>query len=194
LKLFLFSMAMAASASLSAQSELQPVEVSPFVGYLFGGTVFKYDEPPPLWIPGNHIADHLNYGLRVGFNATSKIELELQWSHTDTELSIRELDDLTIDYFLASVNYNFCSGETRPYVSAGVGAGLFDGINYSHHTLFTTTFGLGIKQFFTPNLGLRLEARGYASKPDSIIKTTCIGCRNNWFLNGDLTGSVIAAF
>src|SRR5262245_61245260 len=81
LKLAAFVALMAASGSLTAQSTMEPIEVSPFVGYLFGGTVFKSDFPPPNWVPGNHVADHLNYGLRVGFNATSNIEPELEWSH-----------------------------------------------------------------------------------------------------------------
>ena len=111
-------------------------------------------------------------------------------------LAIAKLDNLTIDFLIAGVNYNFGSGPTRPYVSVGLGAGIFDGLNYSSHTMFTTTFGFGVKHFFSKTVGMRLEARGWASKPDSIIKVTCPdnGCPNNWILNGDLTGGLVVAF
>ena len=193
-KLVLF-LALLATVPANAQtSDTKRIEVTPFFGYLFGGTVWHSDFPPPLWTPGFLIADHTTYGMRLGFNLTRSLEPEIQWSHTDTELSIRELDPLTIDFFIASVNYNFDAGCFRPYVGVGLGAGLFDGINYRKHTLFTTSFALGTKFFFTPNFGLRLEARGYASKPDHIIKRTCGQCDNRWILNGDLTGGITVAF
>src|SRR5262245_17369786 len=112
-------------AANPAHAQTERIEVTPFVGYLFGGTFLHFEFSPPMWSPGFHIADHTTYGLRVGFNATQHLEPEIQWSYTDTHLQPRELDPLRINFFIAGLNYNFCAGPIRPYVSAGLGAGLF---------------------------------------------------------------------
>jgi hypothetical protein len=168
------------------------VEITPFFGYLLGGTPF-HQGIPGLWIPSNHIADHTTFGIRAGYNLTASLEPEVQWSHTETSLTTNPPEPLTIDFFLAGLSYNFSATQFRPYVSAGFGAGLFDGLNYSKHTLFTTSLALGTKYFFTPNIGLRLEARGYASKPDSIERVSC-ACPETWIFNGDFTGGLAIAF
>ena len=175
---------------------LEPVEVTPFAGYLLGGTFLDYIVPSGIYAPGLHINDHLTYGLRVGYNATTSLEPEIQWSHTETSVQGNPAPEaLSIDFFIAGLTYNLCSGRFRPYVSGGLGAGLYDGLNHSQLTLFTTSLAVGAKYFFTPNVGLRLEARGYASEPGSIIQTTCpYSCHNNWIFNGDYTGGVTIAF
>jgi len=185
--------------ALSANAQtLTKIEVSPFAGYLFGGTILSFNFSTPL--PNIHVADHLTYGLRLGFNVTPNIEPGIHWSHTHTSVS-PPIDNpqspLTIDFLLAGVAYNFSSGQTRPYLSAGLGAGFFSGhrINFSNHTLLTGSLALGVKHFFTRNIGLQLETRGYASKPDRIIKQTCNpSCAPTAILNGDVTGGLTVAF
>jgi hypothetical protein len=177
----------------NAQAPVEPVEITPFFGYLLGGTPF-HQGIPGYWIPSLHIADHTTFGLRAGYNVTASLEPEIQWSRTETSRTGNPPEPLTIDFFLAGLTYNFSAARLRPYVSAGIGAGLFDGLNGPfQHTLFTTSLALGAKYFFTPNVGLRLEARGYASKPDSIVRISC-GCPNSWIFDGDFTGGLAIAF
>lgn len=109
---------------------LEPVEISPFAGYFFGGTVFDYRNPG---IPNLSFKNDVTYGVRVGWNLTSRIEPELQWSRTTPELSHgtpEELPTVKIDYFLGGASYNFANPVTRPYVSLDLGAGRFDALDF----------------------------------------------------------------
>ena len=207
LRFYLAAVAVIAlSIPLGAQT-LEPIELSPFAGYFIGGTIFDYRSN---FSQNLSLRNDLTYGIRVGWNATSHIEPELQWSRTSTEFSppayLRR--QINVDYFLGGASYNFGSQATRPYVSVDLGAAQFDAINGPQDTLFTISVGVGIKHFFTPNFGLRLDARGYTSETNQHIKNSCIGfsegspggpvvpdpCAHNWLLNGDVTGGVVIAF
>lgn len=185
------------SVPLGAQTP-QPIEVSPFAGYFFGGTILGY--PTHL-----AFADEATFGVRIGWNATPQIEPELQWSRTKTEFSPLPVNfvKLNVDYFLGGASYNFVSGAVRPYVSLDLGAAHIDAIDFVPETLFTISVGAGIKYFFTPNFGLRLDARGYTSPTNDELKGICqvqgpsgsiSSCTKNWLLNGDVTGGLVVAF
>ncbi len=190
-----------------AQSADKSFEVSPFVGYLFGGDV--WERAPDL--PSLSVDDHVDYGIRVGFRATSHWVLEMQWTRVPTELSLGfslpQTHPVNMDYLIAGVAYELTGGSLRPYVLLGVGAAFFDPKEVPSETRFTGSLALGLKAFFTPALGLRVEARGYASSLDDTPLgfpcTTFDGsggpvvprsCAKSWLFNGDLTGGLIVAF
>jgi hypothetical protein len=152
---------------------------------------------PPLWTPGLHIADHTTYGMRVGFNATPNLEPEIQWSHTDTELSPpeRRRKGPTQNRFLHRGRQLQLRRSLLPTLRwRGTRRGTLRRAQLQQAHSLHDELRARHEVFFTPNFGLRLEGRGYASKPDSIIKTTCPQCNNDWILNGDLTGGVTVAF
>jgi hypothetical protein len=204
-----FLLAAVAVIGLSVPSSAQtpePVEVSPFAGYFLGGTIF--DEHLP-GAQNSSFSNDVTYGLRIGWNATPHIEPEFQWSRTETEISPSHPGNpsLNIDYFLGGASYNFGSGATRPYVSVDFGAARIDAIDVVPDTLFTISIGAGIKHFFTPHFGLRLDARGYTSMTNANLKRVCttfsgqvagpvepIPCAHDWLLNGDVTGGLVIAF
>jgi tellurite methyltransferase len=66
--------------------------------------------------------------------------------------------------FANDANYGF---------SIDLEAARMDGIVFVPDTLFTISFGAGIKHFFTPYFGLRFDARGYTSKADATIRNGC---------------------
>lgn len=186
-----------AAVPLAAQTP-EPVEVSPFAGYFFGGTILGY--PTHL-----AFADEAIFGVRIGWNATSHIEPELQWSRTKTEFSPPPSNfvKLNVDYFLGGASYNFGSGAARPYVSLDFGTAHIDAIDFVPETLFTISVGAGIKYFFTPNFGLRLDARGYTSLTNDQLRGICqvqgpsgslSSCTKSWLFNGDVTGGLVVAF
>jgi hypothetical protein len=194
------------SVPLGAQT-LNPIEVSPFAGYFFGGTIFDFRTPGATNLS---FANDVTYGVRVGWNVTPHIEPEFQWSRTETEFSPAHpeyLHSLNIDYFLGGASYNFGSQTTRPYVSLDLGAARIDAIDYVPNTLFTISVGAGLKQMFTPNFGLRLDARGYTSMTNDRLRNVCststgpaggpvvpVPCAHSWLLNGDVSGGVVIAF
>ena len=185
-----------------AQTPTHAIEISPFAGYLFGGSL-SHSLDPNLHLS---VADRLDYGLRIGFNATPAVEPEIQWTRTETNITGTAIPvKLEIDYLLAGASYNFSTGAVRPYISLGLGVAMLNSaVGISSGTGFAASLGVGVKAFFTPNFGIRIEARGYESElPRGYFPFTCVGdsgnvspvpCVSGWLLNGDVTGGLIFAF
>ena len=119
----------------SAQVRSGTVEINPFAGYFFGGrfpngSLAIFDDKVD-------VDNHATYGARLGWNITSKVELEAQVSRTETAFvepgsrrlfdnSGKRLGDLTIDYLLGYGTFNFGHGRAVPYVTIGMGAARLD--------------------------------------------------------------------
>jgi hypothetical protein len=162
---------------LPAQQKEKSFEVSPFFGYLYGGTVSDLRFDLPIGLPPANkrydLADHATYGLRVGYNLGPHLEPEIQWSHTETFLRSTgslPVPDLCldrgcfkVDYFLGGMTYNFAKGRTRPYASLSVGVarfsptfhGLVEG-DPEHPALTSSTTGSDTR--FTGSLGLGVKS------------------------------------
>lgn len=210
--LLLGSLMAASAASLIAQPHENPFEVSPFVGHLFGGTVFDLRSPVDSDLSFDlRLADHPSYGLRLGYLFGNGFEPELEWSGVDTPLEFANLFGPTrnraqIDFFLAGLTYNFLTEPVRPYANLSVGAARLSGGGETD-VLFTGKLAVGLKAFLTPWLGLRVEAGGYATRlGNSAFGITCttfiirdgvavpVPCEKSWLLNGDVGGGLIFAF
>jgi hypothetical protein len=189
------------SASGLAQASLPAIEISPFAGYFIGGTFDNL-------VFSQKFSDELIYGARIGWNVTPRIEPEFEWSRTQPELTpAANLVPITLDYYLGGASYNFGDPTTRPYVSMDVGVGQFAFFG-DPHNLFTASLGVGIKHFLTPNFGVRLDARGYASATDDALKSVCTtfapggsggpveptSCVRSWLFNAGVTGGLVIAF
>jgi hypothetical protein len=88
MKIRALSLAVAAAALLSAsplcaQVRQGTVELEPFAGYLFGGRFSR--GTTDLFPFSVDVADEPTYGGRVGYNITSLVEVEFQYSQTQTE-------------------------------------------------------------------------------------------------------------
>jgi len=156
---------------VSAQTDPRAFEISPFLGYLFGGAVYDFGSDPHVRAD---VADHAAYGVRLGYAVTPWLQPEVEWSRSETRLQSRASLDapdfpLTIDYFLGGLTFHFTRDRIRPYasISAGVArlappGGESDLVR--DETEFTGSAALGVKTFLTPSLGLRFDARGYATR------------------------------
>ncbi len=205
----------------SAQIRAGTVEISPFAGYLFGGNFPRGTNA--LFDTRVDVDDHLTYGARLGWNVTSKVELEAQASRTETRFVTpgshvlfspdtgKRLGDLEIDYFLGYGTFNFGHGRVVPYVTVGAGAARLDPDvcrgaakpcqNPSTDTRFTASLGGGLKVFANPHVGFRFDGRYYATylRRDDRTCTRdrfdrCDGNRYDWLSNGDVTGGLVFAF
>jgi len=200
-----FLVGLGLSALASGQSAPR-VEISPTIGYLFGGNLWeRTTEGPAL-----SVGDHLDYGLRVGWLASPHWEFELDWTRVPTRLEFSPAlpsISLDIDYVTPRVAYHFATGTLRPYVAAGLGIGFFDPADSVSKGYFTGTLAIGLKAFLTPALGARIEARGFASGVgDPPLGFPCtefvsgdggvepVSCAHEWILNGDLTAGIVVAF
>ncbi len=222
LRATLFSLAVFLFASiLTAQVRQGTVEISPFAGYLFGGKFAR--GTTALFATDVDVDDHATYGARIGYNVTGKLELELQGSRTKTAFvahkggqlfgsgTSQNLGGLDIDYLLGAISFNFGHRRAVPYFTLGGGVARLDPDvcrvraapcrNADRETRFTATLGAGVKVFFTPNFGLRLDGRYYAtslrnsdsSRCDTFFRD-CTNDRRDWLTNGDVTGGLVIAF
>src|SRR5215813_2809868 len=165
------------SSALFAQIRRGTVEISPFAGYLFGGEFAR--GTTALFNTDVDVADRPTYGIRLGYNITSKFEVELQGSRTETHFETRDrgrlfgnsnttkLGDLDIDYLLANMTFNFGHHRVVPYVTIGGGAARLSpsvpGTTASREYTGTGTLGAGVKVFFNPHFGIRFDGRYYAT-------------------------------
>jgi len=216
--------ALAASCASSfalAQIRTGTVEISPFAGYLFGGRFAR--GTTSLFDTSVDVDDHATYGVRLGYNINSKFEVELQGSRTETAFvthnhdnsgglfgndSTQKVGDLDIDYYLASMVFNFGHRRAVPYVSLGAGAARLSptvpNTTASREYKATATIGAGVKVFVNPHFGLRFDGRYYgtsignndSNNHNSHCDRSFENCDNNrdWLSNGDVTGGLVFAF
>lgn len=158
------------AAPASAQSH--KVELTPFVGYMFGGEV-------NVWNGSLSIKDDMNYGLVLDFVLNRSAELEASYTRMDTELVFDEWQVGKRPIYNTSVNvwqfggqYRFNPTETvRPFFSGtlgfthyGVGEKLDDEApNLSSDTFFSIVLGGGVKIFPSERIGIRLAAHLYST-------------------------------
>ncbi len=213
--LFLFSLL--AAPVCFAQVRSGTVEISPFAGYLFGGRFPAGSNG--LFTSAVDVDDHVTYGGRIGWNITSLFEAEAQFSRTETHFvspgrdelfgpSGTRLGDLTIDYTLGYVTFNFGHRRFVPYVTLGMGAARLDAdvckarsapcSNPGEDWRYTASAGAGIKTFVTPHFGFRFDGRYYGTLLNSDRCDSDRHCdhrnRSDWLSNGDLTGGLVLAF
>jgi outer membrane protein with beta-barrel domain len=218
-RIALLALAACCISSLAlAQIRTGTFEITPFGGYLFGGTfpngstaIFNNDVD---------VKDNGTYGLLLGYNFNSKFEIELQASRTKTDF-VRDIPnnnglfggstsvkvgDLDIDYYLADFVFNFGHRHWVPYFSMGAGAARLNPsvplVPTSSEYRATVTFGTGIKVFVDPHFGFRFGGNYYGtSLPDDHNDNNCDHshdhCHNhnsNWLNQGDVIGGLTFAF
>jgi opacity protein-like surface antigen len=201
----------------SAQLRSNTVEINPFGGYLFGGHFPAGSNS--LFTNEVDVEDQATWGGRIGWNFTSVFEAEAQFSRTDTHFvsrgndelfgpSGKRLGDLTIDYALGYMTFNFGHSRVVPYATFGMGAARLEPdvcsfrptpcTNPSEDWRYTISAGGGVKTFVTPHFGFRFDGRYYGTLLQS-DNNHCDGhgCRHgntDWLHNGDINGGLIFAF
>jgi opacity protein-like surface antigen len=194
------------------------IEISGFGGWFFGGSFPAGSNS--LFNNKVDINDEAIYGGRVGWNITDVFEPEVFYSRTQTHfLSTRNdvllapsgtnLGDLTIDYALGLMTFNFGKWRWVPYMSVGMGAAHLSPdvcrvrnlpcANPNGDWRYTMTVGGGLKTFFTEHFGVRFDGRYYGTLLDSDHQDCNDGhCHSHhhddWMSNGDVTGGLVLAF
>ncbi|MGH9443381.1 MAG: outer membrane beta-barrel protein [Thermoanaerobaculia bacterium] len=219
-RIFLFVSVMILPIFCGAQESR--FEISPFWGYLFGGDVLKNSEDSPVEI---RVAYHSTYGIRVAYDLSRKLAIELQVSRNDSELRDSRYSlpfPFRADYYLAYGKLLLATEPVQPYVALGAGDARLDTAfapNFSdpHPTFnppeirnrFTGSLALGVGWFFSHHLGVRLDARLYATdihdtligapctafEPNSngaLVPTECPG--KNWLLSTETSGGIVLRF
>jgi opacity protein-like surface antigen len=199
-----------AGLAASAQAQLRggTIEFNPYAGWLFGGS---FGDAHLEFTPYDvGVDDDAVYGGRIGFNASSLLEFELEYAYFKTQFELdpddifvppQGLGDVRIQYFMGYATFNFGSSRLVPYFTIGAGAASLDpevpNVATISDTRFTAAIGGGIKYFFTPNFALRFDGRAYST----YLGDTEVLCgyyytctQTNWLTNAGANGGLIIAF
>ena len=210
-------------ASLPAfgQDRAGTFEVSPFAGGFFGGRLYGntvVNTSPQTTAtyaflePDNDVA----YGVRLAYNVNRVFAFEFDWTSAQADLrtpdqfgtSSRNLKvgRLKQNVYEANMLFNFGRRRAVGYFGLGAGAATLDRsdatVDSVSRTRFTANVSGGAKFYFTPRVGLRLDARyrvlDQQSDSDHRGCDTnggfCSDRWNRWSYNGELTGGLVFAF
>ncbi len=144
----------------AAPARAESVQITPFVGYAFGGSVRDtvLDE-------SRSFDAALDYGGSLSFPISQGWRFELLYSRQATKLAggLGPPFDVTIERYLAGFQEEKGEGgNVRWFGTVWLGATRFvPGLGgFDSETKFGGGVGLGVKVFPVKNVGLRLEARG----------------------------------
>ena len=182
----------------------QNIEITPIVGYQFGGQMNFYE--------GQFKGDgNLNYGLTVDIPLRDIVSLELYWSEMQTSYQWDSYDyglatfeyDVNVHYFQVGSckqDYLGSSDKVMGFGSLTMGAAWFDVQDEEIADVwrFAMTLGGGLKIFFSDRVGIRLQGRMllpmyfggstyYVGMGGSGVSVSSYGC----LVQGDFTGGLI---
>lgn len=141
------------------------VEIVPFAGYMFGGSV-KYTQGKL------NVSDAMNYGLALLVPVKSLVDIELSYTRMDSKASYRsysgyplypdyDISSLSTNYFQIGGISKFHKGDSKvtPFGSFSLGATWFSADNIDDVWKFSATVGLGVKIMFSERVGIMLRGR-----------------------------------
>lgn len=162
-------------------------ELTPFVGYTWGGTIFS--DTTNLFTQDVQAASSGNYGLNFGIPiGYSNMKFELMVDRQDTDLTTGGGGLFEPDNRIANFHVTYYHGgllipfnESRnvtPFVivSAGIGNLQPDINNVSASNRFSASAGVGVKVPVSDNFAIRLEGRGFFTSLNSTNINDCRRC------------------
>ena len=184
-----------------ASADAQPVQITPFAAYAFGGSVRDV-----ALGEGRSFEAALAYGGAVSFPVNENWRFEVLYSRQPTKLEggLGPSFDVTIERYLAGFQEE--KGEpgarVRWFGSVWLGATRFvPGLGgFDSETKFGGGVGLGVKTFFAKNVGLRFEVRGLWTLVSGEGGMACVNGEclflfsGSGLWQGDVSAGLILAF
>jgi hypothetical protein len=196
-------LALVAASTISAQGHAT-VEIAPFIGYRFGGSVGDTSSAASYGIDGAR-----SEGVTISVPVRHDRAVELLFSRQDTGVDVAVYPGtqryaLTIDHWMVGAVGEFPghSARVRPFIAAYLGLTNFrnsDGGGTSD-TWFTAALGGGVKLDLASHVALRLDARAYAVFVSSGAGAVCgpAGCSvafsGNAMFQGEVAAGVVLKF
>jgi len=180
-------LAVVLAGSVPSIVRAQTIEITPMVGYRFGGSLTATGPNGGTVNSALEVGDSESFGVHLGYELHDA-ELELLYSRQSTNLQTAGLFtgvpvmDMTLDTFQGGGNYLFGQRDSKvvPFIGFGLGftrlapkaAGLSD------ESRFSASFAGGAKFWLGKHVGLRLEGRLFVTVFDSDSDHIC-GTNNN---------------
>lgn len=146
-------------------------EITPFAGYRLGGEFNAADNDLFDDDLDAEIEESAIYGVIFGIPLGLNWKLELLASRQESTFIIdeglfaptEELGDVTLSFYHAGFTYEWGLGQVNPFITGTLGLARIqpDFPELNAENRFSGSLGGGAKIFFSPNVGLRLEGRGY---------------------------------
>lgn len=152
------------------------VEVTPYLGYRFGGTFGISDSEDTY-----KLDDSGSFGLLVNWRHTGNTQWEILYSRQESDARLSGTGNLAssvsteIQLLQLGGTYQGDGDKVRPYVAMTVGGTRIraSATGSQSDTFFSGSIGLGINAFPTSRLGLRLEARAHLTLLTSSTDLFC---------------------
>jgi len=201
-RLRLLALALCAATPLAAQSG---IEITPTIGYRFGGTINNDD--------GRFSAnDGQAWGATLGFRVKRDGLVELVYSRQPTTIQFNPdsgatftVGDAAIEYFQFGGALEFGNKPNiKPFFALTVGGTHYSPQNsaFSGDWAFSWSAALGLKTYLNQHIGLRVQARLWMSTLSADTQFWCTipgGCvihasNGVFFTQGELSGGVMFVF
>jgi hypothetical protein len=165
LLVFISSMVILLPVMSSAQDS--KFELSPFAGYMLGGSIKFYEGK-------FKIQNSASYGGMLAYRLGGGNLIELSYTRMDSQGDWRPYSgyiddfpektvDVAMNYIQIGTVNELMTGndQLRPYGTFSLGAAWLHGkeTNAQDEWLFAVNAGVGLKYFFGPRIGIRLQAR-----------------------------------
>ena len=144
-------------------------ELTPTFSYNFGGTIRAEDSNFSNF--DLDAADSESYGVSFGIPLSPWAQIELLASRQQTQLEYdrglfggnRGVADFDVTYYHVGGLFQWGNGQIHPFFVASLGVtNLNPNVpGAADENKFSGSLGGGVKIFFTDNIGLRLEGRGF---------------------------------
>lgn len=178
MKRILFSgMLVALVLAAAVRTEAQQIEITPFVGYQFGGELEEAGDEPIT----RDLDQNPTWGLLLDFSVTDLEQVEIYYSRQDTDLN-RGTDPpvgVTVDHFQIGAIHQYAPNRpVNPYIGISLGASKFV-VGGDSDTRFSGSLSGGVKMVVSDHLGFRFDGRIFGistgSDPITCSEGYCIG-------------------
>lgn len=178
-------------------AQAQTVQLTPFAGFQFGGS---FVTPAGA---GFSLSDTLDYGGSLDISVSKTFRVGLFYSRQETDLrGPGPSFDLTVERLMGTVSEEKGEGNGKFFGEVLVGVTRYVPAlsGFDSDSNFTLGAGLGLKQFFSRNFGLRAEARGFFTFTETNGGAFCNGgdClflfSGSGLWQGELSAGLILAF
>ena len=148
------------------ETALTGVEISPFVGYMVGGTIETEEDNGSQ--DDAEIRGSGDYGLFLDFVLNHRGSVGVMYSRQNTDLDSDPVagsgdTPMRVEYFHVEGFYQWLRGASRPYVVASAGVTRLAPAGFDADSRLSLSIGGGVKYFPAEHFGFRLEGRYYGS-------------------------------
>lgn len=166
-----------ASGNVMGQVDTARFELTPYAGYRFGGTFTDEDGSTSV-----ELDDGEGFGLIFNLRESANTQWEVVYSRQDTDADTSALNgfapttEVRLHHLEGGGTYEFEGGAARPYLALTLGGTRIEPRipGLKGDTFWSMSIGTGLLIRPTARVGIRLEARAWATLVDSNTSLFCV--------------------